>query len=131
MNVHARVFIDAVGVNGHIGAGMSSRAATDTEKTATDDHVVDRRVGFYRNGRDIITVVASRIVVGINRIRVVIVVNQTGKLVVGRVHEAGVHATVAEQSSDAHAPGLIIGGEITTDENFPVRLQGDGINGIH
>ena len=51
-----------------------------------------------------------------------------GKVVVGRVHEAGVQHTVRQQPGDPHPPRAVEGLEQATNQNRPVRLLRDGIH---
>jgi hypothetical protein len=65
------------------------------EEAAADDHIA---AGFQRDGIDIIAIVRRRIKGGFTALGIVIMINQAGKLVVGRVHEAGVHGSVSIQT---------------------------------
>ena len=57
-------------------------------------------------------------------------VNQPGKLVVGRVHETGVQAAIGKYAGRRPPARLVVGRKIPANKDVPVRLKGDGIDSI-
>ena len=106
-------------------SGIAGTAAAHPEETTTDNYIASRFVG---NGISVITLVAGGIKGGIVGIGIVVMVHQAGKLIVSRVHETGIQRTIRKHTRHAHAPGLVVRGEIAANQNVAIRLHGDGID---
>src|ERR1700757_1655211 len=52
---------------------------------------------------------------------------QPGKLIVGRIHEAGIHRSPREESHDTHASSLVELAEDAAGENRPVGQDVDAV----
>ena len=119
--------------NENSGGHGSPRWIRDDQRSVRDQDKSGDNIGGPRllgQRSHIIALVRNRIKAGIDRIRIVIVVDKAGKLVVSRVQKGRIHRAVRVQPRRAHAPREIERGEVAADENLPVRLELHVINRV-
>ena len=102
---------------------IAREAAAHPQEAAANDDIGG--AWLDRQGQNLVAMVARGIINRVHRIHIVIVVHQAGKLVVTVVHEAGVHAAIAEQACHAPAAGLVEFGKVAAHQDFFVILQLD------
>ena len=109
---------------------VANNVAAHRQEAAANHDIGGERLN--RDGQDRVAMVALWIQSRIrgDGIHVVIMVHQAGILVVGRVHEARVHAAVAEQPGDAPAAGQVELDKVAAHQDAAVRLQHDAIDRV-